>query len=285
MNKQEIKENLLKINLVVDNEYLDKYVELIINNYYTESKKFITNSHHIIPRCYYKHNHMLVDNNSRNKVNLLIKDHLLAHYYLYKCALEDWFKLSNLRSIKFSQNYSHKIEDITDEWISENLEDISNLWSESNRLQSENSLDVTGNKNPFYGKHHTAESKEKISRAKTNPSELTRQKLSNALSGKKQSKETIEKRIQSLRLAHKNSTNNGFANVGEKISETKRRNGSGNNRKGKLHIVNLQTGKNKYILPEDYTKYTLQGYTKFLTKRQKKKLDKNHTICLDSILT
>lgn len=287
MYKKELKEKLLKTCLVNNNIFLDNYVDLIINNKNTTAEKFKTNSHHIIPRCYYEHNELPVDNHSSNKVNLYIKDHLLAHYYLYKCAKEDWFKLSNLQAIKFSKNYSHNKEDISDEWVSENLECISKLWSENNRLQSENARDISGNKNPFYGKHHTSESKKKISIAKTNPSESTREKLSLSHLNKKQSKETIEKRKESLRLAHKNSKNNGFANVGEKISATKRKCNSGNNRKGKIHIENTTTGETKYILPEYYNQYVLLGYSKFLTKREKAKLTKKprphkKIICLNT---
>lgn len=274
MYKQTLKNVLLQLNLVIDNEFLDKYVELIINNRFTEKQKFITNSHHIVPRCYYKHNHIELDNTSANKVNLTIKNHLLAHYYLYKCALEDWFKLSNLRSIKFTKNYSHSLEDIDDDWVSNNLENISSLWIEHNKLQAESGHDLRGEKNPFYGRHHTDKSKKKISATKTNPSELTRQKLRISHIGKKQQKYTIEKRKLSLKLAHKNSQNNGFAGVREKISATKRKNNSGNNRKGKIHIINNITKETKYIIPQDYDKYVSQGYCKFLTKRELAKLNK-----------
>lgn len=144
----------------------------------------------------------------------------------------------------------------------------------SNEIKKKIRDSLLGTKNPFYGKHHSVETKEKISKSKTNPPKSTRERLSISHLGKKQSKETIEKRKEALRLAHRNSENNGFANVGKKISETKRKCNSGNNRKGKIHVENINTGISKYILPEDYDKYALLGYTKFLTKREKAKLNR-----------
>ena len=43
-----LKEKLLVLDLVVDNEYLDKYVELIESNRETKREKFKTQKHHII---------------------------------------------------------------------------------------------------------------------------------------------------------------------------------------------------------------------------------------------
>ena len=77
-----LKEKLLNLNIVVDNEYLDKYCELIESNKETKKEKFKTQCHHIIPRCYYIHNRIDVNNNDDNLVNLSHKNHLLSHYYL-----------------------------------------------------------------------------------------------------------------------------------------------------------------------------------------------------------
>ena len=74
-----LKEKLLQLNVFEDNEYLDLYVSLIQSNIYTEKQKFKTQRHHIIPRCFYRLHNMDIDNSTKNIVNLLFKDHILAH--------------------------------------------------------------------------------------------------------------------------------------------------------------------------------------------------------------
>lgn len=93
---QELKNKLLATNCFLDNKYLDKYCELIINNLETQKEKYKTQYHHIIPRCYYKLIGLDVDNSRNNLVNLLYKDHILAHYYLCLCTEGKLkYKLSN----------------------------------------------------------------------------------------------------------------------------------------------------------------------------------------------
>jgi hypothetical protein len=84
---ESLKEKLLKTGVIDDNEYLDLYVELIENNKTTKKQKNKTQRHHIIPRCYYQMMNLDIDNSNDNLVNLLYKDHLLAHYYLSLCSV------------------------------------------------------------------------------------------------------------------------------------------------------------------------------------------------------
>jgi len=110
-----LKEKLLILGIVEDNEYLDKYCEIIENNRETKKEKFKTQSHHIIPRSYYKHCSLPIDNSKENIVNLTHSDHLLAHYYLNKCASVDWFKSLCLNSlIKMHRDFTN--QDSTNYW-------------------------------------------------------------------------------------------------------------------------------------------------------------------------
>lgn len=89
------KETLLNKNVVqLDNEYLDAYVDLINRNATTEQQKYKTQLHHIIPVYYFKHLGVPIDDSRENTVNLLYRDHILAHYYLFKCS-DDKYKYSN----------------------------------------------------------------------------------------------------------------------------------------------------------------------------------------------
>ena len=112
-----LKELLLDLDIFEDNIYLDFYCDLINLNLNTPKQKYITNIHHIIPKCYYKYNNLTVNENESNKVNLIYSDHILAHYYLYKCCSKNktiWFKLMCsltylLGEIKNEHNYENKL--------------------------------------------------------------------------------------------------------------------------------------------------------------------------------
>ena len=96
-----LKEKLLEIGLCIDNEYLDKYVELIKSNRETKREKFKTQKHHIVPKYYYKINKLELDNSKENIVNLSHTDHILAHLYLFKCSSTLDYVNANLYSLSF----------------------------------------------------------------------------------------------------------------------------------------------------------------------------------------
>ena len=82
-----IRESLLKLNIFEENEYFDKYVDLIERNKENIAVMWKTQKHHIIPKHYYKENGLKVDNSKSNLVNLNYSDHIFAHYYLSLCSL------------------------------------------------------------------------------------------------------------------------------------------------------------------------------------------------------
>lgn len=96
MSKQELKNKLLATEVFIDNEYLDQYCELIISNLNQEKIKCQTQGHHIVPKCYFISNELNIDNSEENLINLLYKDHILAHYYLCLCTEGNLqYKLAN----------------------------------------------------------------------------------------------------------------------------------------------------------------------------------------------
>ena len=94
------KEILLKTGIFIDNEYLDKYVDLI-NNHEECYKKHETEIHHIIPKYYYNRLGIDVDNSENNKSCLLYSDHIKAHYFLAKCSILPEDRSKNALSIRF----------------------------------------------------------------------------------------------------------------------------------------------------------------------------------------
>lgn len=82
-----IKESLLKSSGFVDNEFLDLYVRLVERNTRTYRRNGLTNKHHILPKSWFNINNKTVDNSTSNLVNLVYRDHVLAHYYLCLCTV------------------------------------------------------------------------------------------------------------------------------------------------------------------------------------------------------
>ena len=88
MEKQLIVNLLLETGLFIENQYIYKYADLITDNLNTEYIAKKTQQHHIIPQYCFEINGKQVDNSKSNLVNLLYKDHLIAHYYLACCSVD-----------------------------------------------------------------------------------------------------------------------------------------------------------------------------------------------------
>ena len=103
------KEQLLQTGFVIDNEYLDLYTQLINANEVTIKEKFRTQCHHSIPCACYG-SRVDADKDKLNlKVNLLFKDHILAHYYLCLCAKESSFRYKMIAAIEFTLGKSKNV--------------------------------------------------------------------------------------------------------------------------------------------------------------------------------
>jgi hypothetical protein len=88
-----LKEALLSFDGVIDNEYLEQYVDLV-NNTISFSNTEYTEKHHVIPKSFYKSdysksalNEDLSLKDPRNRlVELAYSDHFYAHWLLYNCT-------------------------------------------------------------------------------------------------------------------------------------------------------------------------------------------------------
>ena len=94
----ETKQRLMSAGYV-DNEYLDAYVGIIMQNKYTPVIKWKTQKHHILPKHYYKLHNLPIDNSDINLVNLKYKDHCLAHYFLALCAPNKYERYCNFQAV------------------------------------------------------------------------------------------------------------------------------------------------------------------------------------------
>lgn len=182
-----LKTKLLETNLFIDNEYLNLYCELINSNLNTQRVKHKTQRHHIIPKCYYKMIKEPVDNSSYNLVDLLLKDHVMAHCYLVLASKENIFKYYNRISLyKIINHFNYDgIKDLMN-----NLDEVQLAYEASREIALKyNSMNV-----PKYKEEHDALMRsEKVRKSisqsmkeyrKTHPfTEEHRRKLSEAAKG------------------------------------------------------------------------------------------------------
>lgn len=152
-----LKQKLLSLNVFVDNEYLDFYCDLIDKNRLTKKAKKETQSHHIVPKCYFTVNHLEIDNSKDNLVNLKYTDHILAHYYLCLCCIDNKnikYRIEN--AFLCLTNKKTKIQDFNPETDLEHFNTIYESW------RIANSQSRLGKKHWYYGKHLTEEHRENI---------------------------------------------------------------------------------------------------------------------------
>lgn len=188
-----MKEKLLGLGVFVDNKYLDLYCSLIEDNKQTKKEKFKTQQHHVIPCACYGSRKEADKDASNLKVNLLFKDHILAHYYLCLCAGDSRFRYKMIAAIEFVLGKSTNVtnQDLVSalkDWL-RNDETFQAAYEEYaqirfNRLRTPDALEKRNQ--ALIGHSVSAETKRKISEANKGrpktPEELA--KLSVSLKGR-----------------------------------------------------------------------------------------------------
>lgn len=280
-----LKEKLLQTNVFENNEYLDLYVALIEKNKLTKKEQFKTAIHHIIPKAYFKKMNLPVDNSKDNLVNLLHKDHALAHYYIALCTKDKYFLYSSMSALQHIMGFNKKMkqEDITN-FIS-NLDKYQELVEQKNKYHSEHTkgllagennpakrpevrekirLSKLGNTNTL-GKHiHSEEWKKELSQK--------RKSLICITDGKNQKFVKPEELEKYFSLGwYKGSNQKG------KISSENQKKLNGLAHKGRIRITNGKINKN--ILPEEYEEWKNKGFWKGLTTITKEKRKKSNYSC------
>lgn len=132
------KDYLLSLNIVEDNEYLTKYIALLEQNKATPYIPGKTECHHGIPVSSYQYRYDYKTRQAALKkanedehnllVNLLYKDHILAHYYLALCS-KDPYKEKNIYAfILMTQNKYRYIDEIDFITFIDSLDDYQQLY-------------------------------------------------------------------------------------------------------------------------------------------------------------
>lgn len=234
----DIRNKLVATHLFLENEYFEKYIQLINSNRQTKRQTCKTQRHHIIPVIAFKLYNWAGVNNVDNLVNLLYKDHILAHYYLALCAKETQFKYKMVSAINFILGNAVLVKLNVDELktFTLNLEHYQQLYE-----------DLRKHGNPIKGTTHEV-------------SEETRQKISNANSGRIYvNKNGIVKSVSpdELNLYLENDWIRG--NPNSQNRDTK---------KG-CTIVN-KNGLEKYIKKEELQDYLANGWSSGRSEEHKK---------------
>lgn len=221
MTKQELKNRLLSLHLFEDNLFLDNYCNLIFKNLSTKKETYKTQVHHFIPAAYYKNKYNIEGKNYRKEcnklaledannllVNLLFKDHVLAHYYLAQCSKDNLFTAQMTTAIQRMGMKDEDISQLFDSEFQKNYEQMKKIagaehskitkgnmptpWNKGGGKYSEQHrarLSKSHKENPnryWLGKHHSEETKQKIKEFNQGKklSEDTKLKISNYRKGK-----------------------------------------------------------------------------------------------------
>ena len=236
----------------ISSEYWKK-VEKIYEDSESFPKKVVKdrNLHHKFPRSFSKKDGAGIDNDEDNLVSLSLADHFRVHYYLWKSAKKGYrammakaFVLMRKRVVVYASDET--IEQLAkdyEEAMKEAAEATSKankgkkLSKETRRRMSEAKKNMSletkkkmsearkSKNNPFYGKHHSDESKKKLREAHIGKklSEEHRNKIGAAMKGNKyalgckRSEETKKKNAEASKgntnVRGKHWYNNGKINI------------------------------------------------------------------------
>jgi hypothetical protein len=237
----------------LENKYQDWYNSLI-STARNRSSEGYTEKHHIIPKS------MGGSNDSDNLVKLTAREHFIAHVLLTKFT-ESTYKAKMITALwRFCVGGNKNQKLVSSRYYEKLKIQISEVMKEQH----------TGEKNPFYGKTHTAEVRKKISEGQTGRklSQETRQKLSAAHKGKVLSVLTEDglRRIKEYR-ASQVFTEEALAKRAKSISS----------------LIWINNGiKNARVQPDVLDKYTNDGWVQgrlmhHLTEEYRNKLSMSAT--------
>lgn len=190
----------------ISSEYWKK-VEKIYEENESFPKKVVKerNLHHKFPRSFSKKEEAVVDNDDDNLVSLSLADHFRVHYYLWKCSKKGY---RGMMARAFTFMRKKMVVYASDETIEQLAKDYEKAMSEA---AEQHSKAMKGEKNPFYGRKRSEESRRKMREAKKGEkhpmygkhhSEETKKKMREAHKGKKMSEESKKKNMEAHKGKH-----------------------------------------------------------------------------------
>ncbi len=183
MNYLDLKKKLINTLSCEENEYLDLYVQLILENRDNTKIKYENQKHHIIPKFYFRTNNLPIDNSQENVVFLSHYNHCLAHYYLYHCT-SGTYKSANAYACHFLFGDKHFPETI--EEFKLKFADYDKLCTTYNKASS---IRMQGHAVSEAARKHLAECA-RNRQLGTKLSQETKEKISKANKGKTMSRQS-----------------------------------------------------------------------------------------------
>lgn len=214
-------------------------------------KNKYTETHHIIPRC------MGGSDDEENLIDLFPQEHYLAHKLLSEenpdnnSLLTAWFRMCYKNGSTGTQDFISPDE-------------YSYLREKYSKKRSEV---YAGENNPFYGRHHSEETKNKIRTTILNTKYNNPERWTEIHEKRSLAHKNVDTSYQ-VECMRKANLERDYSGIGEKISATKKKNGSGNNRKNKVKITNGIL--NKFVLASDVPHWLQQGFY-IINQTQKEK--------------
>ena len=216
-----IRQKLLDTGFIESNESFEKYIAIVSN----PDKEGYVERHHILPASYFRIKGIPIDNTKENFVTLSAYNHILAHYYLYRCVTNpEWKNRLALTFMFMKKGQQGHLLTLPEEEFLKLLPEYAELskydyWKGRKRSRDSVQRSIATrmqNKDEIYekismanrGKKRTEEMKQRMreSQKKRDLStfrgpEMTperKQHLRELNLGKKQSEETKQKRRESL---------------------------------------------------------------------------------------
>jgi hypothetical protein len=145
--------------MFIDNKYT-KYYYQIVNRAKTRELLEYTEKHHVIPKSIGGSNAL------DNLVKLTAREHFVCHLLLVRITVgKNKAKMTHALSMMLANNKNQQRNyRITSRVFEKLRKDLSTILKEkwTDDLRKKRSEDTKGSKNPFYGKNHTQETKEKL---------------------------------------------------------------------------------------------------------------------------
>lgn len=250
-----VKDDLINFGCFLDNRYLNLYIRLINKNLNLPKIKGKTQKHHIIPRKFYYFKKLPENNSDSNLVNLLYKDHILAHYYLVLCT-EGIFKKVNEEALFFLINQKVEGFDLS------KLDKYHEIYEDLCRKKSESMKDYSP----------SLETRKKISESTKGKvvSYETRKKLSEQKIGDNNPMKKLENRLK----VSKALKGRPSKNAGRKATEEQKLKNSLAH-KGKIHIIKDDV--EKLVSIEELPEYLSNGWVKGRKKSTLEKIKTSNT--------
>lgn len=217
-----IRQKLLDTGFIEPNEAFEKYIDIVSN----PDKEGYVERHHILPASYFRIKKLPIDNTKENFVTLSAYNHILAHYYLYRCVTDvEWKNRLALTFVLMKKGQQGHLLTLSEEEFLKLLPEYAKLaeydyWRGRQRSKEsvQRSIETRmQNKDEIYakvsaatrGRKCTDEMKQRMSESqkKRDPSTFARgftrteeqkQHLREINLGKKQSEETKQKRREAL---------------------------------------------------------------------------------------